>query len=678
MNEMGSTSKRGNFEGSFKDVDDDVTRESQRQVVTIPGQSKSAKNRERTTLYSSCALLFCFETMRGSTSGCVNQRQAGPSTNAYAVSPSSQAGPSKAASFATRGNLSFTERAELQRLSSPPPALRYRRSKDDDALRNKRQSQTHSGVTIPLMERDLCPREKVSKARRLFKMIFKELLVDVEAKRTTRIDHDVRMMLKEQNMCVAFPLPSSELGAQSPAAEVLLFFSQETVRIWSNSLASEQDPSIVMEYRSKSPTSFYHSTRKPPTTDNVVSTLTNKNAKNLGNFFSRNHYWVGAEAKILTSPPDVTSARRRKLRGTDQQHRSPARRLLWSSPNAVSPQRLQEAGNANAVYTSSQAGPSKSASFATRGNLSFTDRVELQRLSSPPPTSRSLWTDTNVQRYAAPSPQANAVYPSTQAGPSKAANANALKNKNLQASQQPTQAYPVIKLLLSTFCLFHCASSESQTLYRRSKYDDALRNKRQSQTHSGVTIPLMERDLCPREKVSKARRLFKMIFKELLVDVEAKRTTRIDHDVRMMLKEQNMCVYTDYRVGEVPGILVGDEFEYKTEMSFVGLHFGMMCGIDYMEMSPGLTLGTSIVASEGSQYSNVFKGDQLIYSRVGKGLLKGNMALVNSMKHKAEVRVIRGFTHGNKQMFVYLGLYVVKSYSEERGTELFKFLLETA
>ena len=115
----------------------------------------------------------------------------------------------------------------------------------------------------------------------------------------------------------------------------------------------------------------------------------------------------------------------------------------------------------------------------------------------------------------------------------------------------------------------------------------------------------MERDLCPREKVSKARRLFKMIFKELLVDVEAKRTTRIDHDVRMMLKEQNMCVNTDYRVGEVPGILVGDEFEYKTEMSVVSLHFGIMSGIDYMEMSPGLTLATSIAASEGSQYSKV-------------------------------------------------------------------------
>ncbi|KAH0939461.1 hypothetical protein HID58_006922 [Brassica napus] len=50
-------------------------------------------------------------TERAELQRCVNQRQVGPFTNAYAVSPSSQAGPSKAVSFSTRGNLSFTERA---------------------------------------------------------------------------------------------------------------------------------------------------------------------------------------------------------------------------------------------------------------------------------------------------------------------------------------------------------------------------------------------------------------------------------------------------------------------------------------------------------------------------------------------------------------------------------------
>lgn len=72
-----------------------------------------------------------------------------------------------------------------------------------------------------------------------------------------------------------------------------------------------------------------------------------------------------------------------------------------------------------------------------------------------------------------------------------------------------------------------------------------------------------------------------------------------------------------------------------------------------------MILATSIVASEGSEYRNVFKGDQLLYSGVGKDLVKGNEALVNSMKHKTKVRVIRGFNghHGKKQMFVMDGFF---------------------
>ncbi|WZY78399.1 LOW QUALITY PROTEIN: hypothetical protein YC2023_024783 [Brassica napus] len=340
--------------------------------------------------------------MRGSTSGCVNQRQAEPSTNAYAVSPSSQAEPSKAVSFATRGNLSFTERAELQRLS-----------------------ETMRGSTSG------CVNQRQAE-------------------------------------------PSTNAYAVSPST----------------------GPSKAASFATRGNLSFTER----------------------------------AELQRLSET----------MRG--------------STSRCVNQSQTGPSTNAYAVSPSSQAGPSKAPSFATRGNLRFNEKAELQRLSETMMESTSgcvnqRQTEPSTNTYAV-SP--STVYPSTQARPSKAANANALKNKNLQASQQPTQAYP----------------------NRRSKYDNAL--KRQSQTHSGVTIPLIVRDLCLREKVSKARRLFKMIFKELLVDVEAKRTTRIDHDVRMMLKEQNMCVNTDYRVGEVPGILVGDEFEYTTEMILVGLHFGMI------------------------------------------------------------------------------------------------------
>lgn len=66
----------------------------------------------------------------------------------------------------------------------------------------------------------------------------------------------------------------------------------------------------------------------------------------------------------------------------------------------------------------------------------------------------------------------------------------------------------------------------------------------------------------------------------------------------------------------------------------VGIHFGMMSGINYKETRPGLFLATSIVASEGSEYNNIFKSGQLIYSGVGndQNLVRGNIALVDSMK----------------------------------------------
>ncbi|CAH8388737.1 unnamed protein product [Eruca vesicaria subsp. sativa] len=201
-----------------------------------------------------------------------------------------------------------------------------------------------------------------------------------------------------------------------------------------------------------------------------------------------------------------------------------------------------------------------------------------------------------------------------------------------------------------------------------------------SQTHG--TIPLMERDLTPREKVIKALRLFKMIFMELYRDPEARRSTRPDHDARLILKNQNMCVNTEYIIGEVPGIRVGDSFDYKAEMSVVGLHFALMSGVDYLKTRRGRMLATSIVASEGTDYNNVFMGDQLLYCGIGKdqtSLEKGNRALMCSMKQNSPVRVTRGYDLGNgKTSFVYQGLYVVETYwVEERaaGKRVFRFKL---
>ncbi|CDY51682.1 BnaC02g46910D [Brassica napus] len=189
----------------------------------------------------------------------------------------------------------------------------------------------------------------------------------------------------------------------------------------------------------------------------------------------------------------------------------------------------------------------------------------------------------------------------------------------------------------------------------------------------------------------------------LLVDKEARLTTRIDHDVRTILMREKMSVNSETRIGNILRIEVGDQFNYKSELSLIGLHFrlmsgidnkekkklntglegteyidifkydglinsrkgqeahdqnlrvnfkvgdkfdyqteltlvgihfGMMSGINYKETRPGLFLATSIVASEGSEYNNIFKSGQLIYSGVGndQNLVRGNIALVDSMK----------------------------------------------
>ncbi|KAH0939482.1 hypothetical protein HID58_006943 [Brassica napus] len=48
------------------------------------------------------------------------------------------------------------------------------------------------------------------------------------------------------------------------------------------------------------------------------------------------------------------------------------------------------------------------------------------------------------------------------------------------------------------------------------------------------------------EKILKAHHHFSIIYKEILLDNEVNPTTRIYHDVRMILKQQNMCVNTEH------------------------------------------------------------------------------------------------------------------------------------
>ncbi|KAF3774344.1 Histone-lysine N-methyltransferase H3 lysine-9 specific [Nymphaea thermarum] len=146
-------------------------------------------------------------------------------------------------------------------------------------------------------------------------------------------------------------------------------------------------------------------------------------------------------------------------------------------------------------------------------------------------------------------------------------------------------------------------------------------------------------------------------------------------------------------IGIVPGVEVGDEFQYRVELLIVGLHRQLQNGIDCLKQDDDTILATSIVASGG--YDDDFDSfDVLIYSGQGgdkkhrehQKLERGNLGLKNCIEARSPVRVIRGFkeakiseAHDGSRPKIYThdGLYQVEKYWPEllNGYSVFKFQL---
>ncbi|CAH9060131.1 unnamed protein product [Cuscuta epithymum] len=138
-----------------------------------------------------------------------------------------------------------------------------------------------------------------------------------------------------------------------------------------------------------------------------------------------------------------------------------------------------------------------------------------------------------------------------------------------------------------------------------------------------------------------------------------------------------------FYVGHVPGLEIGDKFQFRAELAVVGLHRQFVHGINYVKIQ-GKNIAVSIVDS--SRYDNqMISRNSFIY--VGHGgnpklygndpkdqkLICGNLALKNSMEKGVPVRVIRG-----NDVYVYEGLFRVTKCWEERedyGKMAFKFEL---
>ncbi|CAL1399396.1 unnamed protein product [Linum trigynum] len=167
---------------------------------------------------------------------------------------------------------------------------------------------------------------------------------------------------------------------------------------------------------------------------------------------------------------------------------------------------------------------------------------------------------------------------------------------------------------------------------------------------------------------------------------------RVDFLASKELKSRGMCLNVGkHIIGAVPGVVIGDKFQYRLELNIIGLHRPTQGGIDYTKHRQGI-VATNIVASGGYD-DNVDNSDVLEYTGQGgnstkekeaedQKLERGNLALKTSIAVKNPVRVIRGTSSTNVdargRIYVYDGLYTVEEYWQETGPNgklVFKFRL---
>ncbi|PIA52357.1 hypothetical protein AQUCO_01000310v1 [Aquilegia coerulea] len=269
----------------------------------------------------------------------------------------------------------------------------------------------------------------------------------------------------------------------------------------------------------------------------------------------------------------------------------------------------------------------------------------------------------------------------------------------------------------------YVVQNSSKSIFRKKKNEDEEMKyvSRHDQTDSVVVKKAWNRDLSSikldlhtlednyddiqagvaRNKVRETLRLFQIICRKLMRSEEEKcKRGRVDLVSASILKEKKKWINSGNQIlGVVPGVEVGDEFHYRVELSIIGLHRPYQSGIDYMKRR-GKIVATSIVASGGYD-DDICSSDVLIYSGQGgcpvrglttatdQKLVRGNLALKNSIDEGTPVRVIRGLkeTNGHDSRdgrndmaaaLTYDGLYRVDKYWIQRGrygTNVFLFQL---
>ncbi|RCV10094.1 hypothetical protein SETIT_2G084500v2 [Setaria italica] len=184
----------------------------------------------------------------------------------------------------------------------------------------------------------------------------------------------------------------------------------------------------------------------------------------------------------------------------------------------------------------------------------------------------------------------------------------------------------------------------------------------------------------PRETADNVLMMFDALRRRLVQLDDVKQVAKQQHNLKAgsIMTNAELRVNKIKRIGEIPGVEVGDMFYFRIEMCLVGLNSQSMAGIDYMSAKFGNEedpVAISVV-SAGVYDNSEDDPDVLVYTGQGMSgkddqkLERGNLALERSLHRGNPIRVIRSVKDlacPTGKIYVYDGLYKIKEAWMEKG-----------
>lgn len=185
----------------------------------------------------------------------------------------------------------------------------------------------------------------------------------------------------------------------------------------------------------------------------------------------------------------------------------------------------------------------------------------------------------------------------------------------------------------------------------------------------------------PRESADNVLMMFDALRRRLMQLDEVKQVAKQQQNLKAgsIMMNAELRLNKNKRIGEVPGVEVGDMFYFRIEMCLVGLNSQSMAGIDYMSAKFGNEedpVAISIVSAGVYEDAEDDDPDVLVYSGHGMSgkddqkLERGNLALERSLHRGNPIRVVRtvkDLTCSTGKIYIYDGLYKIREAWVEKG-----------